>query len=97
MHPLCHEMRRNAFPLEEQQVAGDLKYLAALVDKEQFVFGSEMKALWAAGIAKKTDNKMLLNYITLGHVQNPNDKEHCGNWSLVLGHWSFGFRLCLCG
>jgi len=44
-------------------------------NKEQFVFGSEMKALWAAGIEKKTDEKMLLNYITLGHVQNSNDKE----------------------
>ncbi|MBC7889962.1 MAG: asparagine synthase (glutamine-hydrolyzing) [Ferruginibacter sp.] len=44
-------------------------------DKEQFVFGSEMKALWAAGVEKKTDEKMLLNYITLGHVQNANDKE----------------------
>ncbi len=44
-------------------------------DKEQFVFGSEMKALWAAGIEKITDEKMLLNYITLGYVQNANDKE----------------------
>ncbi|MEP7109021.1 MAG: asparagine synthase (glutamine-hydrolyzing), partial [Ferruginibacter sp.] len=45
------------------------------LDKDQFVFGSEMKALWAAGIEKKTDEKMLLNYITLGYVQNVNDKE----------------------
>src|SRR4029079_16780620 len=44
-------------------------------DREQFVFGSEMKALWAAGIEKKTDEKMLMNYITLGYVQNANDKE----------------------
>ncbi|MEJ7589389.1 MAG: asparagine synthase (glutamine-hydrolyzing) [Ferruginibacter sp.] len=44
-------------------------------DQEQFVFGSEMKALWTGGIEKKTDEKMLLNYITLGHVQNANDKE----------------------
>ena len=45
------------------------------VSKEQFVFASEMKALWTAGVEKKTDEKMLLNYITLGHVQNANDKE----------------------
>ncbi|MEP7141496.1 MAG: asparagine synthase (glutamine-hydrolyzing) [Ferruginibacter sp.] len=44
-------------------------------DKDQFIFGSEMKALWVAGIEKKTDEKMLLNYITLGYVQNANDKE----------------------
>jgi asparagine synthase (glutamine-hydrolysing) len=44
-------------------------------DKEQFVFASEMKAIWAAGIKKKTDEKMLLNYLTLGYVQNAIDKE----------------------
>ena len=44
-------------------------------DEENFIFASEMKALWAIGIEKKIDNKMLLNYITLGHVQNCIDKE----------------------
>lgn len=43
-------------------------------DKELFIFGSEMKALWAAGIDKQAENKMLLNFITLGYVQNPADK-----------------------
>jgi asparagine synthase (glutamine-hydrolysing) len=38
-------------------------------------FASEMKALWAAGVAKSIDEKMLLNYLTLGHVQNCVDKE----------------------
>jgi len=42
--------------------------------KELFIFGSEMKALWAAGIPKKADEKMLLNYLALGYVQNANDK-----------------------
>jgi asparagine synthase (glutamine-hydrolysing) len=41
----------------------------------QFVFASEMKALWAAGINKKMDNEMLLNYLTLGWVQNPVNKQ----------------------
>lgn len=44
-------------------------------DEENFIFASEMKALWAIGIEKKIDNKMLLNYLTLGHVQNCVDKE----------------------
>ena len=44
-------------------------------DEDNFIFASEMKALWAIGIEKKTDNKMLLNYLTLGHVQNCVDKE----------------------
>ncbi|MEO8769916.1 MAG: asparagine synthase (glutamine-hydrolyzing) [Ferruginibacter sp.] len=43
-------------------------------EKNIFIFGSEMKALWAAGVQKQTENKMLLNYITLGYVQNPADK-----------------------
>lgn len=41
----------------------------------QFVFASEMKAIWAAGIRKKMDNEMLLNYLTLGWVQNPVNKQ----------------------
>ncbi len=44
-------------------------------DEKHFIFASEMKALWAIGIEKQVDNKMLLNYITLGHVQNCIDKE----------------------
>lgn len=44
-------------------------------DAGNFIFASEMKALWAIGIDKNIDNKMLLNYITLGHVQNCIDKE----------------------
>jgi asparagine synthase (glutamine-hydrolysing) len=38
-------------------------------------FASEMKALWAIGISKSIDEKMLLNYLTLGHVQNGMYKE----------------------
>lgn len=44
-------------------------------DESHFIFGSEMKALWSIGIEKVIDNKMLLNYLTLGHVQNCVDKE----------------------
>lgn len=44
-------------------------------DEEHFLFASEMKALWAVGVDRIADNKMLLNYLTLGYVQNANDKE----------------------
>jgi asparagine synthase (glutamine-hydrolysing) len=44
-------------------------------DREHFLFASEMKALWAVGVDRIPDNKMLLNYLTLGYVQNANDKE----------------------
>ena len=44
-------------------------------DERHFIFASEMKALWAAGVPKANDEKMLLNYLALGHVQNSMDKE----------------------
>lgn len=40
-----------------------------------FLFASEMKALWSAGVNKSVDEKMMLNYVTLGYVQNPADKS----------------------
>jgi asparagine synthase (glutamine-hydrolysing) len=40
-------------------------------EKERFVFGSEMKALWAAGVEKKPNLKMLFNFITIGYTDNP--------------------------
>jgi asparagine synthase (glutamine-hydrolysing) len=42
-------------------------------DGEQFLFASEMKALWAAGVAKEMNHTMLLNYIGAGWVKNPVD------------------------
>ena len=46
-------------------------------DGNYFIFASEMKALWAVGVPRTIDEKMLLNYLTLGHVQNSMDKEQC--------------------
>lgn len=43
------------------------------IDGDQFIFASEMKALWAAGISKAVSEEMIYNYITLGYVQNPHD------------------------
>ena len=44
-------------------------------EKNVFAFASEMKGLWAAGIDKSIENKMILNFITLGYVQNPVNKS----------------------
>jgi asparagine synthase (glutamine-hydrolysing) len=38
---------------------------------EYLAFASEMKALWAAGITREANHKMLINYLSLGYVQNP--------------------------
>ena len=45
------------------------------LDKEQFVFASEMKALWAAGIERKVNLRLLFNYLTIGYVDNPSIPE----------------------
>ena len=39
------------------------------------VFASEMKALWAAGIERKPNQKMLFNFITIGYGDNPNNPD----------------------
>src|SRR5688572_10534790 len=44
-------------------------------DREKFVFASEMKALWAAGIQRIANLKMLFNFITIGYVDNPEQPE----------------------
>lgn len=44
------------------------------INGNQFLFASEMKALWAAGIAKAASKSMLYNYLTLGYTINPYDK-----------------------
>ncbi|MES1215272.1 MAG: asparagine synthase (glutamine-hydrolyzing) [Bacteroidota bacterium] len=40
-------------------------------DEEQFLFASEMKAIWAAGIERRPNLKMIFNFLTIGYVDNP--------------------------
>ena len=40
-------------------------------DEEKLLFASEMKALWAVGIEKIPNQKMLFNFITIGYTDNP--------------------------
>ncbi len=44
-------------------------------DEDVFCFASEMKALWAIGIERTAEPGMLMHYLALGQVQNPNDKS----------------------
>lgn len=53
------------------------------------LFASEMKAFWAAGVRPQVNHSMLLNYITLGYVQDPSCKATTffnGVYSLSPGH-----------
>ena len=57
---------------------------------DRFLFASEMKALWTAGAGRKIQNAQLLNYITLGLVQNvarPDLTFFEGIYSLQPGHF----------
>jgi len=57
---------------------------------EQFAFASEMKALWSIGIKKNLNGTMMLNYLTLGFVQNPLKKTetfYSDILSLPQGHY----------
>ncbi len=40
-------------------------------DNNRLVFASEMKALWAAGVERTPNQKMLFNFITIGYTDNP--------------------------
>ena len=40
-------------------------------DGKQLFFASEMKALWAAGVERIPNQKMLFNFITIGYTDNP--------------------------
>lgn len=44
-------------------------------DKETFIFGSEIKALFAAGVQRTANLKMLFNFITIGYLDNPAKPE----------------------
>ena len=46
------------------------------IDSDVFVFASEMKALWAIGVSKTMDEKMMVNYLAIGQVQNAANKSH---------------------
>jgi asparagine synthase (glutamine-hydrolysing) len=52
---------------------GEKPFFYHFDQNNNFLFASEMKALWAVGIEKAMNNSMLLNYISLGWVQNPVD------------------------
>jgi asparagine synthase (glutamine-hydrolysing) len=45
------------------------------LEKDAFVFASEMKAMWALGVDKTIEEKMMVNYIALGYVQDAANKS----------------------
>jgi asparagine synthase (glutamine-hydrolysing) len=52
---------------------GEKPFFYAYKPNEYFVFGSEMKSLWAYGIPKVTNQNMLFNYISIGALEDSAD------------------------
>lgn len=52
---------------------GEKPFHYHLVPGKRFVFGSEMKAIWSAGINRSTDKNMLFNYLNYGFLHNPDN------------------------
>ena len=52
---------------------GEKPFFYHHVTGKYFMFGSEMKCLWEAGVEKKVNNRMLYNYLTNNSLNNPND------------------------
>ena len=52
---------------------GEKPFFYSYEKGKYFLFGSEMKCLWAGGIAKEVNNKMLFNYLSFGYIENPED------------------------
>lgn len=42
-------------------------------DERNFVFASEMKALWEMAVVKEVDRSFLFNFLTTGYTSNPTD------------------------
>lgn len=64
-------------------------------DGEQFLFASELKALWAAGVPRRWNHMMLLSFLANGHTQNAVDPSltfYKDVFCIPPGHYS-GFRL----
>jgi len=68
---------------------GEKPFFYAL-PQQQFIFASEMKALWAIGYPRQTNNGMLLNYLVLGLTNDPLDQADTffkNIFSLPAGHY----------
>jgi asparagine synthase (glutamine-hydrolysing) len=54
---------------------GEKPFFYSYKKGEYFYFGSEIKCLWAAGIPKQINDRMMFNYLSFGYLDNPKDKS----------------------
>lgn len=66
---------------------GEKPFYYSYKQGEHFLFSSEMKGLWAAGIPKEVNNKMVFIYLSYNNIQNPqNENETFYNNCFNLPH-----------
>jgi len=49
---------------------GEKPFFYSYEKGSHFLFGSEMKCLWAGAIPKQINNRMLFNYLSYGYIEN---------------------------
>lgn len=54
---------------------GEKPFYYYYLPRKQFIFGSEMKCLWAAGVKKEVNNRMLFAYLNYGSIHNQRDES----------------------
>jgi asparagine synthase (glutamine-hydrolysing) len=54
---------------------GEKPFYYHYVPGKQLIFGSEMKCLWAAGVKKEVNNRMLFAFLNYGSIQNQKDES----------------------
>lgn len=54
---------------------GEKPFFYSYKKGQHFLFGSEMKCLWAGGIDKQVNYRMLYNYLAFGLLDNPTDNS----------------------
>ncbi|MEO6681654.1 MAG: asparagine synthase (glutamine-hydrolyzing) [Ginsengibacter sp.] len=64
---------------------GEKPFYYSYIPGKHFLFGSEMKCLWAAGVQKEVNNRMLFSYLSDGSIHNQQDLSetfyhHCSNF-----------------
>lgn len=52
---------------------GEKPFFYSYAKGKYFMFGSEMKCLWAGGVEKEINKEMMFNYLSFGYIENPQD------------------------
>lgn len=69
---------------------GEKPFFYSYVSGKHFIFASELKALWAGGVPREVNHKILFNFLAHDFITNPDDLSETfynGCTRLVHGHY----------